>query len=151
MAFDEFPKLCDYDWRERQMFGTDLPVWQAHEEIGLTARYRGYVRAFRATGLEAESNAALRGLIARVRGGCKMKITRSLPGSSIRSIRNPKMRIKQDAQSKAAASHRGSRRMSRCRADSRLILGLAVFFVGHMSRKFLNSIPLSPAGMFRPP
>lgn len=61
MAFDEFPKLRDYDWHERLMFGTDLPVWQAHEDVGLTARYREYMRTFRAMGLEAESDAAFRG------------------------------------------------------------------------------------------
>ena len=60
MAFDEFPKLRDYDWHGRLMFGTDLPVWQAHENCGLTARYREYVRAFLATGLASESDAAFR-------------------------------------------------------------------------------------------
>ena len=68
MAFDEFPKLCDYDWRERLMFGTDLPVWQAHENCGLTRRYREYVRAFRATGLVAESNVAFRCFVAEMKG-----------------------------------------------------------------------------------
>ena len=67
-AFDEFPKLCDYDWRERLMFGTDLPVWQAHENCGLTRRYREYVRAFRATGLVAESNVAFRCFVAEMKG-----------------------------------------------------------------------------------
>ena len=51
MAFDEFPKLCDYDWHGRLMFGTDLPVWQSHEECSLSRRYREYVRMFSATGL----------------------------------------------------------------------------------------------------
>ena len=60
MAFDEFPKLRDYDWHGRLMFGTDLPVWQAHENCGLTERYREYVQAFRATGLETESDVAFR-------------------------------------------------------------------------------------------
>ena len=63
MAFDEFPKLRDYDWHGRLLFGTDLPVWQAHENCGLTARYREYVRAFRATGLEAESDGAFRNFL----------------------------------------------------------------------------------------
>ena len=58
MAIDEFPKLRDYDWHGRLMFGTDLPVWQAKERVGLTRRYREYVRAFRETGLEAASNTA---------------------------------------------------------------------------------------------
>ncbi len=60
MAISEFPKLCDYDWHGRLMFGTDLPVWQANERVGLTKRYGEYVRAFRETGLEAEANAAFR-------------------------------------------------------------------------------------------
>ena len=60
MAIDEFPKLCDYDWHGRLMFGTDLPVWQANERVGLTKRYREYVRAFRETGLEAAADAAFR-------------------------------------------------------------------------------------------
>ena len=60
MAFDEFPKLRDYDWHDRLMFGTDLPVWQAHENISLTERYREYVRAFMATGLGKQSCKAFR-------------------------------------------------------------------------------------------
>lgn len=60
MALDEFPKLADYDWHGRLMFGTDLPVWQAHENCGLTERYREYVRAFRATGLEKDARLAFR-------------------------------------------------------------------------------------------
>ena len=64
MAFDEFPKLCDYDWHERLMFGTDLPVWQAHEDCTLTRRYREYMQAFRATGLEDSACAAFRGYLA---------------------------------------------------------------------------------------
>ena len=49
MSFDEFLRLSDYDWHGRLMFGTDLPVWQSHEDIGLAKRYREYVRAFRET------------------------------------------------------------------------------------------------------
>ena len=64
MALDEFPMLSDYDWRGRLMFGTDLPVWQAHEDTGLTARYRAYVRTFRAMGLERPADAAFRGFVA---------------------------------------------------------------------------------------
>lgn len=65
MAFDEFPKLRDYDWHGRLMFGTDLPVWQAHENCGLTARYREYVQAFRAAGLEDASNVAFHDFVNR--------------------------------------------------------------------------------------
>ena len=60
MATDEFSKLRDYDWHGRLMFGTDLPVWQANERLGLTRRYREYLRAFRETGLEAVADAAFR-------------------------------------------------------------------------------------------
>lgn len=53
MPLDDFQKLTDYDWHGRLMFGTDLPVWQSYEKVSLTARYREYADAFRATGLEA--------------------------------------------------------------------------------------------------
>ena len=49
------------------IFGTDLPVWQAHDDCGLTERYREYAQAFRATGLEVESDAAFRGFVAKVK------------------------------------------------------------------------------------
>lgn len=42
-------------WRGRLMFGTDLPVWQAHEDVSLTRRYREYVAAFRATGVDGKA------------------------------------------------------------------------------------------------
>lgn len=60
MSIGSFPRLRDYDWHGRLMFGTDLPVWQAYEKVGLTKRYREYVRAFRETGLEAAADAAFR-------------------------------------------------------------------------------------------
>ena len=63
MAIDEFSKLCDYDWHGRLMFGTDLPVWQANERVGLTKRYREYLRAFREAGLEAAADAAFRNFV----------------------------------------------------------------------------------------
>ena len=63
MAIGEFPKLRDYDWHGRLMFGTDLPVWQAHERVGLTKRYREYLQAFRETGLEAAADAAFRNFV----------------------------------------------------------------------------------------
>jgi predicted TIM-barrel fold metal-dependent hydrolase len=52
MSLEDFSTLHDYDWHGRLMFGTDLPVWQAHEKIDLTMRYREYVRAFAAVGIE---------------------------------------------------------------------------------------------------
>ena len=65
MAFDEFPRLRDYDWHDRLMFGTDLPVWQSHDDVGLTKRYREYVCAFRAAGLEDASNVAFHDFVNR--------------------------------------------------------------------------------------
>lgn len=50
------------------MFGTDLPVWQAHENCGLTRRYRAYAEAFRAAGLERSADAAFRGFVAGAKG-----------------------------------------------------------------------------------
>lgn len=67
MALDEFPKLSDYDWHGRLMFGTDLPVWQVHENCGLTERYRECAQAFRATGLVRPADAAFRGFVAEVK------------------------------------------------------------------------------------
>lgn len=62
------PVLSGYDWHGRLMFGTDLPVWQAHENCGLTKQYREYALKFRMTGLEANSDAAFRGFAAGVKG-----------------------------------------------------------------------------------
>lgn len=45
MRIEDFPKLRGYNWCGRLMFGTDLPVWQACENVSLTIRYREYVRA----------------------------------------------------------------------------------------------------------
>ena len=67
MALDEFPKLADYDGHGRLMFGTDLPVWRAHDDCGLAERCREHVRAFRTMGLEAESDAAFRDFMAGVK------------------------------------------------------------------------------------
>jgi len=65
---DESPKLFEYDWHGRLMFGTDLPVWQTHDDCGLAERCREYVRTFRKTGLEADSDAVFRGFVAGVKG-----------------------------------------------------------------------------------
>ena len=67
MVFDEFPRLRDYDWHDRLMFGTDLPVWQSHNDVGLTKRYREYVCVFRAAGLEDASNVAFHDFVNRRR------------------------------------------------------------------------------------
>lgn len=64
MTLNEFSKLSDYDWHGRLMFGTDLPVWQAQDNFSLTKRYRAYILALRATGLEDSACAAFRGYLA---------------------------------------------------------------------------------------
>ena len=51
MDFADFNELLDFGWGKRLMFGTDLPVWQAHEDVSLTQRYRKYVQAFARAGL----------------------------------------------------------------------------------------------------
>lgn len=51
MDFADLNELLDFDWGKRLMFGTDLPVWRAHEDCSLTQRYRKYVQAFMRTGL----------------------------------------------------------------------------------------------------
>ena len=58
MALEDFPRLCSYDWGVRLMFGTDLPVWQAHGYVSLTKRYREYVRAFDSTCFADSANQA---------------------------------------------------------------------------------------------
>jgi predicted TIM-barrel fold metal-dependent hydrolase len=51
-------ELPRYDWHGRLMFGSDLPVWQAHEDAPLTKRLRSRLAAFCATGLERKSDSA---------------------------------------------------------------------------------------------
>lgn len=58
MDAEDFAALPRHDWRGRLMFGTDLPVWQAHETAGLTSRCRDCIRAFAATGLAESSTEA---------------------------------------------------------------------------------------------
>jgi predicted TIM-barrel fold metal-dependent hydrolase len=60
-AFMDAADLCEllrYDWHGRLMFGSDLPVWQAHETTPLTKRLRSRLSAFCATGLECASDSA---------------------------------------------------------------------------------------------
>lgn len=52
LPLEMFQRVGDYDWHGRLMFGTDLPVWQAHEDCGLTERYRQYVSGWGRTGLD---------------------------------------------------------------------------------------------------
>lgn len=41
-----FSELRDYDWHGRLMYGSDLPVWQAHREVALTPFYRKNLTGF---------------------------------------------------------------------------------------------------------
>jgi len=52
LPLEMFQRVGDYDWHGRLMFGTDLPVWQAYEDCGLTERYRQYVSGWGRTGLD---------------------------------------------------------------------------------------------------
>lgn len=58
MTLGDFQKLRDYDWHGRLMFGSDLPVWQAREMVGLTVRYRAYASALQSSGLLEPTTAA---------------------------------------------------------------------------------------------
>lgn len=42
----DFFMLRDYDWQGRLMYGSDLPVWQAHRDVPLTKYYRKNLEAF---------------------------------------------------------------------------------------------------------
>lgn len=60
LPLKEFRRLADYDWQGRLMFGSDLPVWQAHEDVCLTQRYRKYLQAFERTGLAENATQVFR-------------------------------------------------------------------------------------------
>ncbi len=63
MPLDDFPKLRGYDWHGRLMFGTDVPVWQACEDISLKKRYREYVQATMALGIRSVPETAFRDFV----------------------------------------------------------------------------------------
>lgn len=58
-----FEEVLAREWRDRLLFGTDLPVWQAREDVGLTKRYRDYVNACRRTGLFESMRRAFRSFV----------------------------------------------------------------------------------------
>ena len=58
MGEEEMRELPRYDWHDRLMFGSDLPVWQAYEDISLTKRYREMARCFLRTGLAKSADVA---------------------------------------------------------------------------------------------
>ncbi len=58
MRLDEFTTLQHFDWHDRLMFGTDLPVWQALEETSLTDRYFQYVATMQSTRLTSLASRA---------------------------------------------------------------------------------------------
>ncbi len=47
LSDNDFTKAPCFDWQNRLMFGTDLPVWQGHERCYLTAKYRKYLLNWR--------------------------------------------------------------------------------------------------------
>lgn len=47
--------LAKYDWQGRLMFGSDIPIWQAYEEIGLTQKYRSMIRCFNREALSSDA------------------------------------------------------------------------------------------------
>ena len=67
MSTEDMEMLPNFDWHHKLMFGTDLPVWQAREDVSLTCRYREYKDAFLKTGLAKESEKAFRSFIDRCR------------------------------------------------------------------------------------
>lgn len=60
MDIRSMAELSDFNWNGRLMFGTDLPVWQAYESVGLTKRYRSMIKEFQDIGLGALSDIAFK-------------------------------------------------------------------------------------------
>lgn len=67
MSLENIPKLREYDWRGRLMFGTDVPVWQAHEKTSLDKMYGEYIKAIKLSGLEDATFAAFNSFIKQKR------------------------------------------------------------------------------------
>ena len=63
MYLGDLSELRDYDWHGRLMFGSDLPVWLAGDETGLTSRYRAYAKALRESGLLDTAEEAFAGFL----------------------------------------------------------------------------------------
>ena len=63
MALEDFKALPQYDWHDRLMFGSDIPVWQAYENVSLPRRYQGVKMAFLQIGLAKESDTAFRSFL----------------------------------------------------------------------------------------
>ena len=72
MGEEEMRELPRYDWHGRLMFGSDLPAWQACEDVSLTKRYREMVQCFLQTGLARSADAAFCAFLGRGRSkeGC---------------------------------------------------------------------------------
>lgn len=68
MAPGDFEKLSHFDWHLRLMFGTDIPVWQAYEDVSLTRRYREYVTAWDQTVKTEDAAEAFRAFLGNGRG-----------------------------------------------------------------------------------
>lgn len=63
MYLGDLSELRDYNWHGRFVFGSDLPVWQAGDETGLTSRYRAYAKALRDSGLLDTAEEAFAGFL----------------------------------------------------------------------------------------
>ena len=63
MSLENIPKLREHDWRGRLMFGSDVPVWQAHEKTSLDKMYGEYIKAIKLCGLEDDTFAAFNSFI----------------------------------------------------------------------------------------
>lgn len=55
MSNKSIQQLSKFDWHGRLMFGSDIPIWQAYEEIALTQKYRSMVRCFNRVGLSSDA------------------------------------------------------------------------------------------------
>jgi len=53
MPADMMPRLRDFDWRGRLMFGSDFPAYHTREENGFSRRYRTIVNDWSSTGIVA--------------------------------------------------------------------------------------------------
>lgn len=62
---ESFVEAAGHDWHGRLLFGTDLPVWQAYEDVGLTAKYREYVRECSRADLNISTNQAFLSFVGR--------------------------------------------------------------------------------------
>lgn len=63
MDNDQFPCLANFNWRGRLMFGSDLPVWQAHNDVSLTQRYMEIESGFLNCSMKNSAEIAFRNFV----------------------------------------------------------------------------------------